>query len=281
MQTVYISDLDGTLLNARAELSAFSRQAIEALLDEGVLFSVASARSLFSIRSILGTLPLTLPVISFNGGYVSDYQSGRHLVVRSLSDDTVAGLHETISTLGLHPFVSTHSERGDHLYVGRVLNSAMAWFFDERRQENDSRLRQVDDVAVAYEEQVTCVSVMGDRQPLERLLSEIERAFGDQVQTHLFENQYVAGAHWLTVHAGLATKANGIDVLLDTAGLTGARTVVFGDHHNDMAMFRAANEGVAMAQAVPALKAIATQCIGSNEEDAVVREIRRRCLSGS
>ena len=52
MPTLYITDLDGTLLRSDATLSAFSRSVLTDLLSRGVLFTVASARSVTSIRSI-------------------------------------------------------------------------------------------------------------------------------------------------------------------------------------------------------------------------------------
>jgi len=76
--TLYISDLDGTLLNNKPELSLFSRERLQALIADGLHFTVASARSVNSIRSLLGELKLTLPVISFNGAYISDLASGEH-----------------------------------------------------------------------------------------------------------------------------------------------------------------------------------------------------------
>ena len=49
------------------------------------------------------------------------------------------------------------------------------------------------------------------------------------------------------------------------------RVVCFGDGKNDISMFRAADECYAVADAEPELKAIATDVIGSNEDDGVAR----------
>ena len=65
MNTVYVSDLDGTLLRSDATLSVFSRDTLTRLLSEGLLFTVASARSVASIRPILAGLKLPLPIIEF------------------------------------------------------------------------------------------------------------------------------------------------------------------------------------------------------------------------
>ena len=65
MNTIYVSDLDGTLLRDDATLSAFSRNVLRELLRNDIPFTVASARNVTSIRAILAGLKLHLPVIEF------------------------------------------------------------------------------------------------------------------------------------------------------------------------------------------------------------------------
>lgn len=78
MSHLYVSDLDGTLLSNNGTLSNNSRAALQQLLSDGVAFSVASARSVVSIKPILSGIRLSLPVIEFNGAFLSDLDSGRH-----------------------------------------------------------------------------------------------------------------------------------------------------------------------------------------------------------
>ena len=62
---IYISDLDGTLLRNDASLSSFSKNTLIELIDRGLIFTVATARSIASVREILRGLKLNLPVIEF------------------------------------------------------------------------------------------------------------------------------------------------------------------------------------------------------------------------
>lgn len=48
MKTLYVSDLDGTLLNSKQHTSSYTNQVINQLVDEGMLFSYATARSYYS-----------------------------------------------------------------------------------------------------------------------------------------------------------------------------------------------------------------------------------------
>ena len=48
MNTLYVSDLDGTLLNSDVKISENSKNIINTLIDKGMNFTVATARSLVS-----------------------------------------------------------------------------------------------------------------------------------------------------------------------------------------------------------------------------------------
>jgi len=67
----------------------------------------------------------------------------------------------------------------------------------------------------------------------------------------------------------LATKADAILQLKQLLGIN--KIVVFGDAVNDIPMFEIADECYAMENAVPELKAIATEVIGNNNEDGVAK----------
>ena len=86
-QKVYVSDLDGTLLQSDGTLSDYSREKLTELLESGVHFTVASARAWGEIVPVLGDLPLTLPIIAINGAYLTDYKTGKHLVINNLASD--------------------------------------------------------------------------------------------------------------------------------------------------------------------------------------------------
>ena len=82
--TIYISDLDGTLLTKNAVLSDFSKNKLQELLEDGLLFTVASARSVVSMAVALHGLKLPLPIVEFNGAFISDLESGRHEIINSI-----------------------------------------------------------------------------------------------------------------------------------------------------------------------------------------------------
>lgn len=63
MKTLYVSDLDGTLLNRQQQTSTYTNQTIEKLVDQGMLFSYATARSYYSAKPATKGLSAKIPLI--------------------------------------------------------------------------------------------------------------------------------------------------------------------------------------------------------------------------
>ncbi len=99
---LYISDLDGTLLRDNASLSDYARTSLSRMLHAGLPFTVASARSIVAIRSILEGLPLRLPVVEFNGAFISDFATGAHRCIHSYDRD-LAYIHTASLLLERYP----------------------------------------------------------------------------------------------------------------------------------------------------------------------------------
>ena len=75
-KTLYVSDLDGTLLNRQSRLSPFTQQVLNRLLEKGMLFTFATARSWRSARVAAQGLSPSLPWIIRNGAAFANGQTG-------------------------------------------------------------------------------------------------------------------------------------------------------------------------------------------------------------
>ena len=61
MKTLYVSDLDGTLLNSNTALTDTTIETINALVEEGMEFTFATARSITSASLVTRGLHLRTP----------------------------------------------------------------------------------------------------------------------------------------------------------------------------------------------------------------------------
>lgn len=275
MNAFYVSDLDGTLLWNDATLSDFSEAALRKMLVDGLLFTVASARSVVSMQGVLRGLPLRLPVIELNGAFLSDLATGRHETVNALNFSVAEDVYALALRHGMVPFVSSFDGTEDRVHYAAATNAGMHWYLEDRRRHGDRRQQgMAEDLAASLREQVVCLTVIAEESPLAELQAAVLSAHGGTVETHLFENQYSPNWFWLTVHDCRATKDQAIRVLAERCGLTGSETVVFGDQSNDLKMFQMADRAVAVSNATEELKRHATAIIGSNEADSVAKFIQ-------
>ena len=269
---LYVSDVDHTLLDSAGTLSDHSRVTLNRLLAQGLRFTVASARSSASLRSLLAGLELSLPVIEFNGAFVSDLASGRHHLVHALAPALAADLWALLLADGQVPFVSTYDGNADRLYYDRVRNAGMEWYLEDRRRHRDPRLCRLESLRDGLRDQVVCLTVIGRRCRLLALQRTIDRRHENAVRSYCFENTYSPGWHWLTLLDRRATKEQGVAALrLLRPELQGCRLVAFGDGANDIGLLQAADVGLAVANAEPELKRQASAVIATNDDDAVAR----------
>lgn len=273
--TLYVSDLDGTLLDRSGKLSDRTRAGLSRLLDQGLLFTVASARHVSSIRSLLGDLPLRLPVISGNGAYMGAMASGQHELVRSITPGLAQTIFALIREHGLMPFFSTHGIKGDQLFYQSTDNHGQQCFVDERLRNADPRLRKSAQLQEELLDPVVTFVIIERETPLHALQAAIVSSCGDAVETHLADDLYMPGWPWLTIHDKRATKDQAIQTLVERYNLHEREIVVFGDHVNDVSMFRAAHRGIAMENAIAAVKHEAHTVIGSHHVDSVLDFIEK------
>lgn len=271
MKRIYVSDLDGTLLRNDATLSAFARRTLKDLLAEGLVFTVASARSIASMRQVLGDLPLSWPVVESNGAYITDYASGRHEVVHALPPDLAAELLARGNTHGQTPFLAAFDGRRDRLLYTETAHPGLDWYLQDRLRAGDRRLRRLERAEQALDYQLVCCIFIDREERLAGLAAELRRDLAGRLELYVMENPYSPGYSWLTVYDSAVGKHKAVAKLIARLGYGSEQLVAFGDETNDLGLFRLAGEGVAVANAVPELKAIAVRVIGGNEEDSVVR----------
>ena len=80
VKTLFVSDLDGTLLTSKENISAYSLENLNRLIDEqGLFFTYATARSLNSAAKACWGLRQNLPVILYNGALIMEPASKKVL----------------------------------------------------------------------------------------------------------------------------------------------------------------------------------------------------------
>jgi 5-amino-6-(5-phospho-D-ribitylamino)uracil phosphatase len=276
-RSIYVCDLDGTLLRSDATLSGFAREGLNRLNDAGVLVTVASARGTAGMRALFEGVRLRLPVIELNGAFVSELESGRHVVSNVLSERDACAALEAILASGVDPVVSTWDGSRDCVHFGTRVNESLAWYVEEKKAYRDPRLVPCDDLrAVVRLEQVAQITTFALDGEAVAFAEGLRSALGQDVTVHDAPNVYRPGWTEITVQHRAASKGAAVPALLTVCDAIEAEVVACGDHLNDLSLFEVASRSVAPANAHPAVLEAATEVVGSNDEDGIVRYLLDR-----
>jgi hydroxymethylpyrimidine pyrophosphatase-like HAD family hydrolase len=270
MTTLYLSDLDGTLLGPDQRLSPRTTDVVTRFVHSGARFSYATARSLVTAEKVTEGLPLDLPAIVYNGVFIVRSAPRRVLHFSGFSGADALYLRETLTELGVRPIVYALIDGIEKFSFATVGASAgMTSFLDSRL--GDARRRPVDDLSALYDGDVFYVTCIGDGSELEPVR---DRFMADPRFTTIYQRDIYSGAPWCELMPAAASKAAAALRLKDLLGCD--RLVSFGDGANDLALFAVSDECYAVENAVPELRAVATSVIGGNDDDGVARWLESR-----
>lgn len=267
---LFVSDMDGTLLNSEARLSAETSALISELTDEGAYFTVATARTPATVQGLLEDTRMRLPAIVMTGAALWHTDTQQYSHVHYIPHEEYAAIDRAFSDARISAFIYCLApDHHLHVYHRREqMLPAEAQFVAERRHlalkefhigelppSNDDKYRVLQ-FAMGTEE--------GVRSVCERLRSVTH------CQVSFYQDTYT-DAWILEVFAPGVSKAAAIKGMKERLGAE--RLVVYGDNLNDISMFEIADTAIAVDNALPLAKEAADAVIGPNTSDAVARSI--------
>lgn len=268
--TLYVSDLDGTLMRNNEKLSEYTIKTLNELLRQGLPFTFATARSIESAKVITGELEIKLPVITRNGAVLADNKTGKHLQKSVFTKEEVELLKQMLPELPSCGFVSCFlDDKMIRTYMPADHTEGLKGYIDYYKK--DPSMVKAETLDEMFQGTPGYVTIIGARDRIAPLYEKVKQYKGWE---SLFQKDTYRDEFWLEICPQNCTKAKSILKLKEQLGFE--KLVVFGDSLNDISMFKIADESYAVANAMDELKKIATHIIGSNEEDSVVDLLKER-----
>ena len=263
MKTIYVTDLDGTLLNTQDKISEYSLKVINNLVDNGLLFTYATARSLESASVVTKGLSTKIPIIAYNGAFIIEPSSGTILSSNFFDNEENQYIKDVMDKFEIFPLVYAFVDKIEKVsYMQNKENEGIRRYLSFRQGDKRMNpLMNLDDLYKGNTFYYTCIGEKEELLPIYNLLTQNEH-YNCTLQQELYREEY-----WCEIMPRAATKANAINKLKELWQCD--NIISFGDAINDIPMFNISNECYAVSNAVPELKAIATDTITSNDNDAV------------
>ena len=266
MKTLYLTDLDGTLLNGNQRVSEYSERVIDGLVGRGALFSFATARSEESARPLVSGFRISAPPILYNGAVVG-YADGPVPPICLHFGCDVSGLIQELLSAGVSPIVYSFIDGKEKFsFLRDKYNADTARFLKTR--EHCVRYRPVDSFGELIRGEIfylTCIDTEAKLGPFNEKYKSVHHC--------VYQKDIYTDCQWLEIMPKNSTKANAALALKKRLGCD--ELVVFGDNKNDLELFGVADRRYAVANAVAELKQMATAVIESNDADGVAHFLER------
>lgn len=269
---LYISDLNGTLLNSNNTLTPFTVQTINDCIKNGMLFSVATGRAYENIMPLIKQLKLNIPIILHNGVVIYSPKKSRYILKYFLSPTLVHEIIDFLQNTELNPIIYKFGTPGNSkVYFTKIENPSEKNFLGDRISRKNPRFVQVEKFPLNLENLIQ-ITVIEKFEKLNTIKEIIEQKF--DVSTHFLKDTNVPGYYWLEICHSQGTKRNAVQFL--KRYLKAKKIVCFGDSHNDLSMFEIADECYAVSNAIDELKSVANDVLLSNDENGVANFLKTR-----
>ena len=272
MKTLYVSDLDGTLLQPDARLSARTVSLLNGAIGEGKLFTVATARTPATVSPLLAGVDLRLPAVVMTGAALWNARDNVYERVRYMDREAAESLVEVYRRTETPTFIYTLRDNLIHIYHIGAMSDLERNFLMERAHTPFKCLETDTDGRCVLPDSLDHVVLFYGMQPNE----VARRAYGEAcgikgVRPQFYHDIYGEQTGIVEAFSTEATKAKAMRALAERVGAD--RIVAFGDNINDLPMMHEADLAVAVGNALPEVKEAADVVIGPNTDDSVAKFI--------
>lgn len=269
MKTLYISDLDGTLLNAEQRVSYETVEKINYCIDKGLLFTFATARTAASAVKITEKININIPCVLMNGVCVYDIAERKYMKIEYIPSDESKQLAEILDELKYNGFMYKISENRLFCEFTELDSSAMLEFYEIRRNCYDKPFEKIENFSDSCNSDVIYFTLLDSHERLDRVRRKIENICG--LKYEFYCDIYNENVWYLEIFSEHASKYNGVKFLREKFEFD--KIICFGDNLNDIPLFKASDVRVAVENAKPELKALADYIAPSNIENGTAQWI--------
>lgn len=269
--TLYISDMDGTLLNPAGIVSEKSTKILTNLINQGIHFTVATARTPLSALPLLSEIPVKDPMILMNGALCYDPEKKAFSDPIVFEKVSLEKLVEAEDASGMEGMLFSVDQGILTVNLGDVKSCMWDGYFSMEKVAHVQAIRQ-DVISASAADLLQKGVVYGlymDNEPT-KLDILFEYLKGSGLTLDYYKDKYTENRWCLEICSRNATKGNALNRLKQQGY---DYLIGFGDSWNDVPLFQACDEGYAVANASENLNLLATDVILSNAEDGVAVHI--------
>lgn len=263
---LFVTDMDGTLLNSHNEVSEENKRALKKLHSMGVHIAIATGRIYTTARTYAKYLGLVTPIICSNGAIVKNLANDEKIYGYPINKETCLKL---IDAFKYHnTFFYFYSE--DTIY-GENLEGKILYFSEwgkTLKEEDRIKVKVIKDSREIVDSNETIYKFGFQTDDLKRI-EEVSKYISTNIDVE------VKKSHWNMVdimNKGVS-KGKAVERLGKSLGIKRGEIIAIGDNENDISMLEYAGLGVAMGNADKRVKEMADYITDTNDNNGVAKVI--------
>jgi hypothetical protein len=268
-----VADLDGTILNSRDELTPTTVAALQRCQAAGCRVILATGRCYRTALPVIRQLGLANPVICNNGSLIKNSTDDATLESFTFTPALLSRLVEAIGSAGqsacLH--VDGYAENLDFAFLPGQRVGPQTERLLEHFRGGYSTISAADGHGVF--ERCLAVSVAGSQEALEHCQRGVEAVLAGEVRTLIITAPNFQLRLFEAFPPQVSKWAAALRVA-QAAGIAREEIMAVGDDVNDVEMVREAGLGMAMGNAVAAVKAVADHVALTNDQDGLAAALK-------
>lgn len=267
MKTLYISDLDGTLFNEHALLSEYTKKILNMLYKKDIDFSIATARTPYTINELLKDVNFKVPITVMNGVMTYDFNKKEIVRYDAINPNDLATLLDILKEYNVTGFFYSVNGNGLNTYYENLDTKARKDFHDERVRKFNKPFIKVNSLDELKSKEIVYISISDTNDILQPVCEQLKKINGINVE--YYRDIYGEDFWYIEISSNMASKGNAVKYLKEKYSYD--KLVCFGDNYNDIKMFNECDESYAVNNAKEDVKKVANGIIDSNTNDGVAK----------
>lgn len=268
---LYISDLDGTLLDSSAKLSNYTKFNLKELIKNNLNFSIATARTPATVVPILSDVAIKLPVVVMNGAAIYDIENNKYLKFNSIPPKSVDKILSILSENKISALSYTLYDNHINAYYDKINNPVEEKFIKDR---SGSSHKTFINSSLPENSNVLYFLILNKEDIVMNIFNKVKDI--DGIYAIAYKDVYNEGFYNLEIYSNKSSKANSIKEIMSLFNFD--RLISFGDNLNDIPMFEISDECYAVKNAAKDIKDLSTSIIDSNVNDGVIKYLKSLSL---
>lgn len=249
-------DLDGSALNNQSTLSQRTIATLKRAEAAGHVVMIATGRPNRISENFYRDLHLTSPMVNFNGGLV--HKPGQHWVGEKNATIPRDLVFDVIKLKQDLPIKMMAAEGKNWLLADHLVDIGFD-FFPAQLKTNQVL------TAKSLQTDPTSLTIFIDNDDQKWIKENLEQKY-----ENIEMNSWGGSTPALEIVQKGITKFSGVSYVAQQYNVDNQDIMAFGDEYNDIPMLSQVGQGIAMANAQPAVKAVARDITPlTNEEDGI------------